>query len=429
MTQRSSNTTRAERGGVMTIVGVLLATGVLLGMGSITLDVGRVLVEKRELQNSADAASVSLAKDCYATPASCTTTQATAVALTNRNSADSTSTIVSVCSVNIPSSAAPTCGTASGAFADCAPLPPAFAAMPGLPYVEVRTKTRTSSGGSSFTNWLAGAAFGGPSTGAAGACARAAVGTPTDGTATLPLTFSACDWQHATGGTTGGGGGSYYASPVYNGSTIYGYNGAGQPLWPQPAITPPAQLLGQEVILLSQNPPGGATQPTGCATWNGHALPGGFGVLETDGDPCVIKDYPYHWMHTSTGNNIGCNLNNYVGKVINIPVFDCTADALLNREPIVAPATPPDPCDTGNGNNAYYHRAGYAQFYLSGYSLNVTGGIPNQRKSLVSNQFPCNGSDQCISGWFLNGSLSATAISGPPSGGGSFGTTGAVPAG
>ena len=416
-----SSRRRAERGGVMTIVGILLATGVFLGMASISLDVGRVLVEKRELQNAADAAAVSLARDCWSTPGSCTATQATAVGLTNRNASDGTSSIESVCSVNIVGSAASACGTASGALADCAPLPPALAGMSGLPYVEVRTRTRTTSGASSFTNWLAGAAFGNATSGA-GACARAAVGTPASSTATLPITFSGCDWQRATGGTTGGGGGLYYDSPVYNGTNPYGYTGAGQPGWPLPALPAPGFLPGNEVILLSQNPPGGATPAGSCPNWQGHALPGGFGVLETDGDPCAIKEYSYHWMHTQTGNNISCDLSVYVGKVVNLPIFDCTHTSAPGSEP------PVGNCDAGNGNNAYYHRVGYAQFYLSGYSMNVTGSIPNKVKSLVSNSFPCNGPDRCISGWFLKGSLSATALSGPPTTG-NFGTVAAVPAG
>lgn len=418
-----SSRTRAERGGVMTIVGIMLATGVFLGMASISMDVGRILVEKRELQNSADAAVVSLARDCWLTPASCRATEATAVALTNRNASDGTSSIESVCSVNIPGSAASSCGVASGALADCAPLPPALAGMSGLPYVEVRTRTRTTSGASSFTNWLAGAAFGGNATSGAGACSRAAVGTPASGIATLPITFSGCDWQRATGGTPGGGGGLYYASPVYNGTNPLGYTGAGQPSWPLPAVPAPGFLPGNEVILLSQNPPGGATPAGTCPSWEGHALPGGFGMLETNGgDPCSIKEYPFHWMKTDPGNNTSCDLSMHVGKVVNLPIYDCTATSAPGAEP------PIGNCDTGNGSNAFYHRVGYAQFYLSGYSLNVVSGIPNRRRSLVSNNFPCNGADRCISGWFLKGSLSATALSGPPTTG-NFGTIAAIPAG
>ena len=137
--------------------------------------------------------------------------------------------------------------------------------------------------------------------------------------------------------------------------------------------------------------------------------------------------YPYHWMKTDTGNNTSCNLNALVGKVINLPIFDCT----YTTAPGAEYPTPASLCDTGNGSNAYYHRVGYAQFYLSGYSLNVTGGFPNKVKSINPNfnAFPCNGADRCISGWFLKGELTATAISGPPTGSGSFGTYTVVPAG
>jgi hypothetical protein len=314
----------------------------------------------------------------------------------------------------------------TGAWADCAPLPPALAAMGALPYVEVRTRTQSANGAGRdnfLKNWIAGI-NGNSTTSAAGACARAVVGNPPDGISELPITFSACDWSHATGGTPTTSG-SYYASPVYNGApNDYGYGGTGQPPWPQPAATPPAQLQGQEVVLLSQNPPGGATLPTGCPTWSGHALPGGFGVLETTSNPCKFVEYPHHWMHTSTGNNTTCDLEALVGKVINIPIFDCTN----TTAPGVAP--PVNGCDTGNGSNAYYHRAGYAQFYLSGYRLNITGSVQNKVKSVVpaNNQFPCGNGDQCISGWFLTGALSSTAISGPPSSN-NFGSWTVVPAG
>jgi hypothetical protein len=171
--------------------------------------------------------------------------------------------------------------------------------------------------------------------------------------------------------------------------------------------------------MLIQNPPGGQTQPTACPTWQGHALPGGFGILDTTADPCVAKQYANNWLHTSTGNNVGCNLDDLIGTVIYVPVFDCTYTSLPGAE---YPPNPAADCSTGNGNNAWYHRVGYAAFYLSGYSVNVTSGLPNKHKSLVSNQFPCNGGDRCISGWFVTGQLQASYISSPPSGSGYFGT-------
>ncbi len=83
----------------------------------------------------------------------------------------------------------------------------------------------------------------------------------------------------------------------------------------------------------------------------------------------------------------------------------------------------------GNGNNAWYHRAGYAAFYLSGYSITIPSGLPNKRKSLVSNQFPCSSSESCIAGWFVSGQLQSSYPAGPPSGSGYFGTYTINPAG
>lgn len=419
---------RNERGAVTTIVVVLLGGSVLFGLMAVAIDAGNVLWERRQLQNAADAAALSLAVECGKAASACTSTAGDTAAYANRNSQDGQSRAVSQCSVNITGSPIDGCPAPNSSLTECPPLPGALAGMTNLPYVEVRTASQ--SGGNNFvTNWFVELLGNAPGSAASkttevNACARAAIGAGSGGTAELPLSFSGCDWQHATGGTLGGGGGSYYPSPVYNAASPYGYGGAGQPAWPTAAATPPAQNVGQEVILLAQNPPGGATPATPCPSWNGHALPGGFGVLETiAGDPCKFVEYPHHWMHTSTGNNMECNLYNYVGKVISIPIFDCTNDTA----PGVAP--PVNGCTAGAGNNAYYHRAGFAQFYLSGYSLNVTGSFANYRPSLVSGTRPCNGADRCISGWFLSGELSATTISGPPSGSGYFGSFAVVPAG
>jgi uncharacterized membrane protein len=63
---------RDERGAVGTIVGVLLAMGVVFGFLAISVDVGSLLWERRQLQNAADAAALSLATEC-GTGANCAT--------------------------------------------------------------------------------------------------------------------------------------------------------------------------------------------------------------------------------------------------------------------------------------------------------------------------------------------------------------------
>jgi hypothetical protein len=423
---------RLERGGVMTIVAVLLAGGVLMGMAAISIDVGRLLAEKRQLQNSSDAASLSLADDCWASPGSCAVTS-NEQTLANGNSDDNTTTITSACSVNIAGSPINGCPTATGALADCAPLPDAFAAMSGLPYVEVRTRTRIPNGDNGLTNYLASAL--GITKSSAAACARAAVGTIDSGVGELPITISACEWSRQTGGNpVTGSGGSYYPAPNYQGTTTpdYGYGMSGSPAWPTGAPPAPAANPGGEVVLLVQNPPGGQTPPSSCPTWNGHALPGGFSILETvSGNPCKAVELPYKWMHTSPGTSVGCDLSQYVGKVVALPVFSCTLDYLPNREANEAT----DPCNTGNGSNAWYWRRGYAAFYLSGYRLQTNGSIPNRVRSINPNNTlangnnPCGNSELCLAGWFTTGSLSGTGISGAPTTTNYFGVYRVVPAG
>ncbi len=82
------------------LVGVLLAMGVVFGFLAISVDVGGLLWERRQLQNAADAAALSLATECTK-PGSCTTTAGNLEAYANANSNDGLSTVLSRCSVNV----------------------------------------------------------------------------------------------------------------------------------------------------------------------------------------------------------------------------------------------------------------------------------------------------------------------------------------
>src|SRR5690349_18918245 len=63
----------SEHGGVAAVVAVLTAGGVLLGMGALVIDIGRLYVEREQLQSGADAASLEVASNCArANVASCT---------------------------------------------------------------------------------------------------------------------------------------------------------------------------------------------------------------------------------------------------------------------------------------------------------------------------------------------------------------------
>lgn len=428
---------RSDRGAISSIVAVLLGGGVVMGSAALSIDVGNLMWERSQVQNGADSVALSLAQTCASTPAQCngvTPVTAPGLNLASLNDLNARDTkngldpiyLNGLCgrgAGTLPSCAAP---PPSPALVNCPALPAFLAANPSIPYVESRTQTRTSAGSAILPGIVAQTLAGGYSGETVRACARAAWGSPGDGTGQgeLPLSISACEWRRQTGGNDGGGGGAYYPGPV---GAYPGYNGgAPQAPWPLAAPPPPATVPGGEVIIFVGNPPGGATPPAPCPTWQGHALPGGFGLLETvAGNPCKTLEYPYNWMHTSPGSSTSCDLAAMVGRVVSVPVFDCTAAGQPSSAPPVAGQT----CDMGNGSNAFYHRKGWAKFYLSGFNVTVTGGAANKKKSLVSNQFPCSGGDSCISGWFVQGSLNATSISGPPSGGGSFGTYTVLPAG
>jgi uncharacterized membrane protein len=49
---------------VATVVAILLGSGVLLGTLAVVVDVGRLYVERDELQNGADSAALAMAKAC-----------------------------------------------------------------------------------------------------------------------------------------------------------------------------------------------------------------------------------------------------------------------------------------------------------------------------------------------------------------------------
>jgi hypothetical protein len=416
-----------ERGAVASIVAIFLGTGVILGAAALSIDIGSLMFERRQLQNGADASALALAKTCAETPAQCTVA-ANATNLQNLNDANNYRDKAGGFNSTYPNGVCgrgtltllPPCNAPTGDLSDCPALPDFVTANPAIPYVEVHTITRETNNSPLLPPQISQSITGNTAGQTVGACSRAAWGTPRDSTAELPITVSGCDWEHATGGNAGGGGGAYYPAPVYNGSSAYGYGSTGQPAWPTAAATPPAQNLGQEIILMLANPPSGQVAPSPCPNWQGHALPGGFGMLEhTSASSCEVKVYPNDWLHTDPGSSVSCDLSAAVGTIVNLPVFDCTHDS-LPPSAVIPPAG--GDCTLGGGSNSWYHKQGWTQFYLSGYHMTTTGSIPNGHKSLVSNQFPCNGGESCISGWFVTGSLSTGTISGPPGGPGSFGS-------
>jgi Flp pilus assembly protein TadG len=169
---------RRDAGGVAVTVGILLSTGVLLGMSALVVDVGQLYVEREELQSAADAAAVAVAVDCLRMREAECGNSSDAERYANLNSSDGASKVQEVCGEDrlgwLPSCSVP-------AFRNLT------ACIGGLPentrgWVQVSTRTERPTRDAStrfilppvFAETLSGTNRGT----SVGACSRVAWGTP-----------------------------------------------------------------------------------------------------------------------------------------------------------------------------------------------------------------------------------------------------------
>jgi Flp pilus assembly protein TadG len=391
-----------ERGAVAILVTILLSFGVVFGSLAISADVGRIMSERRELQNGADAASMALAQYCAAADAACTTAGApTAIKpLANANAKDQKAAISSVCAGGVPGIAAACEAGVASNLGKCTPRPTWLAA--GVPYVEVKTKTETASGGSVLGTPFARALSGGSPGTTVTSCARAAWGPPGAYTATVPVVISACEWKRSTTNGT-----VYQAAPK---GAAPGYG------------TPPAQTAwppsSAEITIFLKT-----TTSVPCAI-NGKDTAGGFGYVLDSAGNCQASLSINSWAQINTGSSTPCEptLSTLRGTVIDLPVFDCLIKS--GTVPAGGISGYPD-CTgaTGGGANSYYHVVGWAKFFLSGYKV----GGSQEKPSYLTGNVPCTGGNRCLSGWYVAGPLSGATSIVP--GGSSFGAYAVLPAG
>jgi Flp pilus assembly protein TadG len=350
--------TGADEGAVAILVALLLGLGVILGMAALTIDVGGLYAERRQLQNGADAAALAVAQDAARNCSTGSCVPATrAQVYANGNSKDNTSAVVEICGAGW--SAVGGCSTQST---------PAITQCPAVPvgttkWVRVRTAT-LSSGGSTllpprFARALAG--NGGYAGTRVFACAQAGLASPGSISETLPVTFSLCEWKNYTSN------GTNFAPPP-------------------PYTTYP---VSYEHAIYLHDTSGSAHCNAGPS---GADLPGGFGFLSV-GSGCSAQVDDQSWVNDAPGNSIpnSCKdlLPSLQGTTIFLPVYD-NANGL-------------------NGSNGRYHISGFAAFFLTGW--NFSG---DRVASIASGTKICTPSQTCIYGWFTQGLV--------PSGGSGGGT-------
>lgn len=354
-------TRHGDQGGIAVLVAVLLAGGVLLGMGALTMDVGRLYAEREELQSGADAAALAVAQRCARDGADCGGTPAdTASLYADTNAKDGTTDVETLCG-----------DSGVGGLSSCPPPPTDLTACVGDPpanatgYVEVRTRSRLPDGSTLLPPILAGTLSG--RDGYAGtevrACARAAWGPPLRNTG-LAVTISLCEWRAATGeGTT---------------------------FWDPPPAVPPASA---ERVLYLHTTSNAQHCPAGPS---GSDAPGGFGWLGNL-DP------------TATCSTLVNADGTYTADPGVSPPQECR-DALtaaratreINYMPIFNQVT-------GTGNGTTYTIAGFAPFVITGYNQ---PGL-SDASSLTGERY-CKGDDKCVYGYFTQGLIPAKGRIGGP---------------
>jgi Flp pilus assembly protein TadG len=304
-----------DDGAVAVIVALVLL--VMVGIGALVMDVGNLYWERRSLQNGADAAALAAAQDLAAGEAT-PTAYASA-----RHYADA--------------------NNSRGAHVRPSDDPdePGFVVTSNA--VTVTTRTGSPAAEGELTSILANVL--GVSEYATSATATASWGT-IGGAATLPITFSYCEWENLVGDV-------------------------GNPTLPTGPKT--LQFLS----------PGGKD----CAGPAGHYAPAGWGWLGTNETGDCVADIDQNQIAPGQqGQGVpsfgdGCTgdyFKSLIGRTVLMPIFE---EAI------------------GPGNNTEYRIAGFAAVEIEGYRLHPGGGPGGGQ---WAHNPPCGNSTTCIRANFVD---------------------------
>jgi hypothetical protein len=348
------------------MVAILLAGGVLLGFGAIAIDVGQFYVEREELQSGADAAAMAIAKACLTNSPHCVDRShliSLAQVYANANAADGRSRVATVC------------GFLPGKLNACpAPnnnLTACLGAAPAKPtrWVEVRLSTLTASMQTVLPPTFAAAVLHQPGyTGTSvGACSRTAW-SPTI-LSVFAMTISTCQYNSATRSDT-----LFAAEPPY----------------------PPLPARTREVTIYTA---GSRVQANcGTAITPGWTAPGPFAWLSSTNAACTLGSIPAD--RSLTGSDPGAAPSSTcegalsasqaaIGSIMYIVVYE-------ERRNLSGPTT-------------LYRAAYVVPFVVSGYSFAATG-TAHRARSWRTNNYPCTGTNRCISGFFIGPAQPLDAI-------------------
>ncbi|HEX2782346.1 MAG TPA: pilus assembly protein TadG-related protein [Ilumatobacteraceae bacterium] len=280
---KASLTKRGDDEG-MILLWVGLSMTVLLGVGALTIDLGALYVERRQLQNGADAAALAIAYNC-ATGDTCGSVMTTATKLADDNSNDHASAVPLVCGVG-PGLSAGGCSTPAG--------------LDGATnWVQVFTSTESAGGGNQVPMLLA------PLVGAvSGKTVNANSVAQWGGLQSAkvsPIVIPACEYTKL-GGTLDG-------SSFPSGSTTIYFHSFGAP--------PPDEA---------------GVEPCSPST-SGATFPGGFGWLGSSN--CTADVSAGAWYAAYTASNVapGCRARNLrTGPDLVLALYDNTSGGVSDGQ-------------------------------------------------------------------------------------------------
>jgi Flp pilus assembly protein TadG len=357
-----------DRGAVATMVAIMLAGGVLLGFGALVIDVGRLYVEREELQSGADAGALAIAKACLSNTVDCASPSqigGLAQRYADDNAADRHSAVAEVC------------GFLPGKLSSCSAAPDNLTACLGDPpasptrWVEVRLRTQTADLQPVLPPVFAAAMLHRPgySGTAVGACARTSW-SPTI-SSVFAMAISTCEYADGTSDGT-----RFAREPPY----------------------PPNPSRSDERVIYTAGTRVHASCGTGGGT-PGWQNPGPFGWLD-GGSSCQLTAIPAD--RVVTGPDPGSP-----------PTPDCET-ALASRQAAIGTVIDVAVYEEMRGTvdtGTEYRLAAVVPFVVSGYSF-ASGGTAHRARSWATSrpQYPCSGTNQCISGFFIGPAQPLSAI-------------------
>jgi hypothetical protein len=355
---------------------VALLSVVLFGFAALVIDVAVLYHERRQLQNGADAAALSVAHGCAA--GGCTDAVAAAQGFVTDNhdavSAPGTpgrGKLVTLCGFGeLEGLALP--------LAVCTDEADRATNYPGN-YVVARVASGTQEGAAGLAPILAGILPGDqlPTTVPARAVVR--WGTAGSLATRLPVTMSRCRWNLITALGT-----KLSPAPPPQSTWVEGS-------YPKDDAT---RLLEAQQSLITHT---AGTEPEDECTALELEAPGNFNWLATDGTcEATAVDGSDTTFDNDTGADVPADcqseLKKLVGTVVGVPIY----------------TSPPE-----NGSVGEYETDGFAAFFVTGLYLN--GGPDVKVKSIIASATsaaPCNAPTFCISGLFVEAAADGEIVSG-----------------